>query len=159
MTKEDKELLLKDLCGRLPYGVFCVGVTYELDDDGEKYIPVKVKDILTEIHNYKLETASVRLGLVSSCKLETVKPYLRPLSSMTKEEEAEWHDLMVTPLLENECESLSRANSLDIYEQLQHLHLEYLYKHHFDYLGLIPRGLAIEVTLEDNPYKDNKDEV
>jgi hypothetical protein len=79
MTQEDKELLIKDLCSRLSYGVFCVGITYELDDDGEGYIPVKVKDILSEIHNYKLETASVRLGLITSCKLETVKAYLRPM--------------------------------------------------------------------------------
>ena len=86
MNEQNKELLLKDLSSRLSHGVFCVGITYELDDDGERYIPVKVKDTLTEIHNYKLETASVRLGLISSCKLETVKPYLRPMSSMTEEE-------------------------------------------------------------------------
>ena len=138
MTQEDKELLLKDLSSRLPYGVICVGITYELDDDGERYIPVKVKDTLTEIHNYKLETASVRLGLIDSCKLETVKPYLRPLSSMTEEEKEE--------LIKNFWGS---HTAKDTFEELSW----YLSKH-FDINELIPRGLAIEVTEDNNPYEN-----
>ena len=140
MTQEDKELLLKDLAARLPYGVFCVGITYELDDDGERYIPVKVKDTLTEIHNYKLETASVRLGLISSCKLETVKPYLRPMSSMTEEERKIYAKLLF-------------ADLGGVYEDYYKA-LDYLNAHHFDYRGLIERGLAIEVTEDNNPYKE-----
>jgi 3-methyladenine DNA glycosylase AlkD len=138
MTKEEKQLLLQDLCSRLSYGVFCVGITYELDDDGERYIPVKVKDILSEIHNYKLETASVRLGLISSCKLETVKPYLRPMSSMTEEEKEE--------LIKNFWGS---HTAKDTFEELSW----YLSKH-FDINELIPRGLAVAVTEENNPYKE-----
>ena len=127
MTQEDRELLIKDLSTRLPYGVFCVGITYELDeldDDGERYIPVKVKDTLTEIHNYNLETAYVRLGLISSCKLETVKPYLRPMSSMTEEEKKEVEDLNMNPF----------SSSVT----------DWLNAHHFDYRGLIEKGLALE---------------
>jgi 3-methyladenine DNA glycosylase AlkD len=138
MTKEEKQLLLVDLSARLPYGVFCVGITYKLDDDGERYIPVKVKDILSEIHNYKLETASVRLGLISSCKLETVKPYLRPMSSMTEEEKEE--------LIKNFWGS---HTAKDTFEELSW----YLSKH-FDINELIPRGLAVAVTEENNPYKE-----
>ncbi|MBQ1759673.1 MAG: hypothetical protein IIZ94_08315 [Prevotella sp.] len=138
MTQEDKQLLLKDLCARLPYGVFCVGTTYELDDDGERYIPVKVKDTLTEIHNYKLETASVRLGLISSCKLETVKPYLRPMSSMTEEEEDEWWEF-------DNKNTIVETHSYSI---------DWLNAHHFDYRNLIERGLAIAVTEDNNPYKE-----
>lgn len=134
MTQEDRELLIKDLSARLPYGVFCVGITYELDDDGEKYIPVKVKDTLTEIHNYNLETAYVRLGLISSCKLETVKLYLRSMSNMTEEEKKEVEDLNMNPF----------SSSVT----------DWLNAHHFDYHGLIEKGLAIEVTEENNPYKD-----
>lgn len=141
MLREDNELLLKDLSGRLPYGVFCVGTTYELDDDGERYIPVKVKDTLTEIHNYKLETASVRLGLVSSCKLETVKPYLRPMSSMTEEEKS-WFNKVV-------YDSMNIDNiSASVYVA------DWLYSKHLDVHGLIPKGLALEVTPDNNPYKD-----
>ena len=138
MLEEEKQLLLQDLCTRLPYGVFCVGTTYELDDDGERYIPAKVKDTLTEIHNYKLETASVRLGLISSCKLETVKPYLRPMSSMTEEEKEE--------LIKNFWGS---HTTKDTFEELSW----YLSKH-FDINELIPKGLAIAVTEDNNPYKE-----
>ena len=130
MNKEDKELLIKDLSARLPYGVVCVGITYELDDDGERYIPVKVKDTLTEIHNYNLETACVRLGLMSSCELETVKPYLRSQLSMTEEEKEEY------------CNTEYRFFT------------DWFNEHHFDYRELIEKGLAIEVTKENNPYED-----
>lgn len=138
MTQKEKQLLLVDLCARLPYGVFCVGTTYELDDDGERYIPVKVKDTLTEIHNYKLETASVRLGLISSCKLETVKPYLRPMSSMTEEEEDEWWEF-------DNKNTIVETHSYSI---------DWLNAHHFDYRNLIERELAIAVTEDNNPYKE-----
>lgn len=137
MTQEDKELLLRDLCARLPYGVLCVGTTYELDDDGEKYIPVKVKNTLTEIHNYKLETAYVRLGLISSCELETVKPYLRPMSDMTEEEKREYN----------------LTKTLSIVDYPTRESFDWLNAHHFDYRGLIPSGLANAVTEENNPYK------
>lgn len=130
MTQEEKQLLLRDLSARLPYGVVCVGITYELDDDGERYIPVKVKDTLTEIHNYNLETASVRLGLLSSCKLETVKPYLRSQLSMTEEEKEEY------------------CNTKYIFLS------DWFNEHHFDYRELIENGLAIEVTKENNPYEN-----
>ena len=140
MNEQNKELLLKDLSARLSHGVFCVGITYELDDDGERYIPVKVKDTLTEIHNYKLETASVRLGLISSCKLETVKPYLRPMSSMTEEERKIYTKLLF-------------ADLGGVYEDYYKA-LDYLNAHHFDYRGLIERGLAIEITKENNPYEN-----
>lgn len=143
MNQEDKELLLKDLGARLPYGVFCVGVTDELDDDGENYIPVKVKNILTEIHDYKLETAYVRLGLISSCKLETVKPFLRPLSSMTEEEKEEYCNLQAKFLYS------SQYPVTDAYKLF-----DWLNAHHFDYRGLIEKGLAIEVTENNNPYEN-----
>ena len=134
MTIEDKELLLIDLCTRLPYGVVCAGITYELDDDGENYISVKVKNTLTEIHNYKLETVYVRLGLISTCKLETVKPYLRLMSSMTEEEDKEWQIYK-----NNIAESCDERLGERIYE----LH-DWFNSHHFDYRGLIEKGLAIE---------------
>ena len=127
MTKEEKSLLLQDLSARLPYGVICVGVTYDLDDDGERYIPVKVRNILTEINNYTLETASVKLDLISSCKLETIKPYLRPMSSMTEEEKKEYEN----------CYQSDDTTTVTLL-------VDFYNKKHFDYRGLIPMGLALE---------------
>ena len=153
MTQEDKELLLKDLSARLPYGVFCVGITYELDDDGERYIPVKVKDTLTEIHNYKLETASVRLGLISSCKLETVKPYLRRLSSMTKKETKELFKEIGFKFTCNTCgipahyhyEFAKQIKGIPTITNVDFIKMiDWLNAHHFDYRGLIGKGLALE---------------
>lgn len=144
MTLEDKELLLIDLSARLSYGVVCAGITYELDDDGERYIPVKVKNTLTEIHNYKLETAYVRLGLISSCKLETVKPYLRPMSSMTEEEKNDYLNTFKKSIIGTDEED-GRVWTVDS--------IEWLNKNHFDYRGLIERGLAIVVNENNNPYK------
>jgi hypothetical protein len=127
MTQEEKQLLLQDLSGRLPYGVVCVGVTYELDDDGENYIPVKVKNTLTEIHNYKLETACVKLGFISSCELETVMPYLRPMSSMTEEEKIDY-------------QAFFNYDGVEYPEE----YIDWLNAHHFDYRGLITKRLALE---------------
>lgn len=151
MTQKEKQLLLQDLCARLPYGVVCVGITYELDDDGERYIPVKVKDTLTEIHNYNLETASVRLGLLSSCKLETVKPYLRPMSSMTEEEKEELKNLFDAEKVTSD--SIFYLEGGTLVEYLSRISysfcseiIDWLNAHHFDFRNLIERGLAIDCT-------------
>lgn len=143
MTQEEKGLLLKDLCGRLPYGVVCIGITYDLDDDGEKYIDVKVKSTLTEIHNYKLETASVRLGLISSCRLETIKPFLRPMDSMTEEEKEELSQISEEYL--NDW-SIADNNLLKwkIDAKVSSRRAEFYNSHHLDWNGLIEKGLAIE---------------
>ena len=140
MTQEDKELLLKDLSARLPYGVICVGVTYDLDDDGERYIPVKVRNILTEINNYTLETASVKLDLISSCKLETIKPYLRPMSSMTEEENEEFEELFISYSISRDRNCVYHSSRGDLNLEI----IDWLNAHHFDYRGLIDKGLALE---------------
>ena len=65
------------------------------------------------------------------------KPYLRPLSSMTEEELKEFQEFRnITPL------------------DWLPLALDWLLEHHFDFRGLIPKGLAIEVTESNNPYKE-----
>lgn len=144
MTQEEKELLIKDLSARLPYRVVCVGITYDLDDDGEEYIAVKVKNTLTEIHNYNLETAYVRLGLISSCRLETVKPYLRPMSSMTEEEKKIMRSCGFE-LIPYDTGYTGFANIENCIDEVSFRFMEeFLNSHHFDYRGLIPMGLALE---------------
>lgn len=129
MTQEDKELLLRDLCARLPYGVICeiLFVKEELKADYIKYLQ---KDTTFQI-----------------------KPYLRPMSSMSKEEEDEWCGLNIDPLLEAVGERHTRVEDLMLRAKSQYKPTEWLNAHHFDYRNLIEKGLAIEVTEENNPYK------
>ena len=113
--KEDKEVLLKDLCGRLPYGV-------KVQHQHEDYLD-EIQTIERISRRYgEIETESV-LGFV-----DDFKPYLRPMSSMTEEERSQYNFY------------LSRIE----YAYDASLLIDWLNKNHFDYRGLIPKGLAIE---------------
>ncbi len=127
MTKEDKELLLKDLCARLPYGV-------KVQHQDENYLE-EVQTVEHISRKYgEIETNSV-LGFV-----DDFKPYLRPMSSMTEEERKEYL---------NAC-----GNEMDNpLSSPRYSGIDYLNANHFDYRGLIPKGLAIEVNENNNPYK------
>ena len=136
MTQEDKELLLKDLCDRLPYGVICLADIDKTFDGGviSKINVINLKKDWLEFEN-----------IITPFHLDEVKPYLRPMSSMTEEERKEYE------LLANHC----------IVTSIGFIHLEaapltdWLNAHYFDYRGLIEKGLAIAVTEENNPYVKN----
>jgi len=132
MTQEEKQLLLKDLCARLPYGV----IYHRIDGAN---IELRVADIKNENLNY---TDNI---VVRECK-----PYLRPMSSMTEKEKSEFFEISGLTFYDDlfACKKLAK-NKLFIGKLL-----DYLNAHHFDYNGLIEKGLAIEVTEENNPYKD-----
>lgn len=118
MTQE-KELLLKDICARLPYEVK-VSVDNKHWCDFHKDIPVK----LTLDNTYRI-LLGVSLGYI--------KPYLFPLSSMTEEQRKEFGTtLKYLPAEEIEIWTL---NTYD-----------WCNKNHFDYRGLIPMGLAIDAN-------------
>lgn len=129
MTQEDKKLLLKDLSARLPYGVMLNIDYYDLQGDGK----LKNRDVVLSYGN---------IGYCSdNTNWVSVKPYLRPMSSMT-EEEIETYRIIIKSLLKNSVTD----NIATLYNFLNSKHL--------DYNGLIHLGLAIEVTEENNPYKD-----
>jgi hypothetical protein len=128
MTQEEKELLLKDLCGRLAYGVILFDNLYNRVLYGVDWFN-PINGILTTGDK--------------STTIEEIKPYLRPMSSMTKEEAEDYNDL-VNELSEYDCQPEHSASKL----------IDWLNTHHFDYHGLIEKGLAIEVTEENNPYGD-----
>jgi hypothetical protein len=112
MTQEDKDLLLVDLCARLPYGVFCnMGLDYPLPL--QRLLVDKLDGILLDFYED---------GKDYQVYLGEVKPYLRPMSSMTEEE----YNFVY-----------NGHNSFWVIE-------DYCNKHHLDYRGLIPKGLAIE---------------
>ena len=122
MTAIEKQLLLKDLSARLPYGVKGI-ITYNGD-----------KDIFTLKGVFNI----LFLSDTECCNIEDFKPYLRPMSSMTEEEKLMYEGLMIG------TDNISYM--LDV--------IDWLNAHHFDYRGLIEKGLAIAVTEENNPYKD-----
>jgi len=127
MNQEDKELLLKDLTARLPYGVKC---TTKSSWNGI-YTIVGYKD-----NRFFLDCPIYDEG-DDEWMIESIVPYLRPMSSMTKEEKLMYEGLMIG------TDNVSYM--LDV--------IDWLNSNHFDYHGLIPKGLAIEVTEENNPYE------
>ena len=128
MTQEDKELLLKELCARLPYGV----KVYVGEDIAMTLKQIDYKGFCESWENEDFK-----------CHSRWMLPYLRPISSMTEEEKKE--------LFEISCEG-NIEYPYGIYFRCQ----DWLNAHHFDYRGLIEKGLAIEVTEDNNPYETGK---
>ena len=151
MIQEEKELLLRDLSARLPYGVKGI-ITYNGD-----------KNIFTVVGMYK---GILNLSDSEACKVEDFKPYLRPMSSMTEEEAIELSilygvkDILSIKITDEyiEVEVDDGFCSTEIWtiwydEIISSIEIfDWLNAHHFDHRGLIEKGLAIEVTEENNPY-------
>ena len=151
MTQEDKELLLKDLCARLPYGVYCKGITKEYDGDKDEYIDVEVENTLLELHNYKCAYGLV--GLMNECDITTIKPYLRPMSSMTEEETEEYEQMVYDEAdgCYNDGRVYYTGNKIINIDDVNKL-IDWLNAHQFDYRGLIDRGLALKAP--EDMYKE-----
>jgi hypothetical protein len=125
MTKE-KELLLQDLSARLPYGV-------------------KVK--FNNINILSLGTHT-RVGEYVTDVIEPCKPYLFPMSSMTKEQKREYHQSTSKDIDMLQDVILERINGKDNNDKhaIAYNGIDWLNAHHFDYRGLIEKGLAIDAT-------------
>ena len=139
MVQEDKRTcLLKDLCARLPYGVKC-------EYDNLRYGGVfKVTDI--EYNGYISGVIDNKHCWTVFDPLE-LKPYLFPLSSMTDKDLVEFFQIKGLNLNSDELKTFRRgitviASTLPSYSR----HIDWLNKNHFDYRGLIEKGLAIDAT-------------
>ena len=122
MTQEEKQLLLQDLSARLPYGVMI--------QIPELFYPQrKVTEKLVSINDLWHFNDN-------GTYIENVRPYLRPMSSMTEEEKIDYR-------------AFFNYDGVEYPEE----YIDWLNAHHFDYRGLIEKGLAIAVTEENNPYK------
>ena len=119
MIQEDRELLLKDLCARLPYGV---KVNEAVQGDFTLISLLKERAFTT------CETEDC----YNDFPIECIKPYLFPLSSMTEEQKKEYQYITERWMYDS---SYSISDSTD-----------WLNKNHFDYRGLIEKGLAIDAT-------------
>ena len=117
MTLEEKNLLLKDLCGRLPYGVKVESVFINPDTKEHKSCGIEIFDATNLL--------MIRDGLGE------FKPYLFPLSSMSEELKEEYQCL-----LDNQYSFDANGNIFTLQD--------FYCKYHIDYRGLIPIGLGID---------------
>jgi len=156
MKQEDKNLLLRDLSARLPYGVKILheGWNWEWDDElstVERVVGIDDKFVYTKVidtHNgeeYRDDKHTISLF--------DDKIFLRPMSSMTEEERKEYYST------QSEYTHRIYPDSADFSEHTEYSWtaktIDWLNANHFDYRGLIPMGLAIKVTEENNPYHEN----
>lgn len=142
MEERLKQLLLQDLCARLPYDIIC-----EVFDPQQEYEEDVFNAHLIQIDAWTSHCYFWGCSETDPYNIEQVKPYLRSLSSMTEEEVAEFVNLQEDFF--KYCKN-QYAGVLTIAAQ------DWLNRKKFDYRGLIPMGLAIEVTEENNPYKTRK---
>lgn len=128
MTKEEQQLFCADLCARLPYEV-------KVEYRGE---PITL-DYALFAKEYSLAFGQYPMKF-NLDKLDTIKPYLRPMESMTEKERSElrqWGSLCMTP---DDC-----VEDVGVYGVIHSIPvIDWLNAHHFDYRGLIKKGLALE---------------
>ena len=136
MTQEDKDLLLKDLCARLPYGVKVKDTYYNYDENS------------ATIWLLDLNTQKVRIFADEDWQsIEYIKPYLFPLSSITEEQREELYKIgwyldedKIYSCFRN-YDDANYKTHIDSFELIN-----WCYKNNFDINGLIPMGLAIDAT-------------
>lgn len=147
MTVEEIDLLYADLCSRIPCGVAYHWKGRTSEDDMPHYLN------------------GMNEWMIFYIQQGFVKPYLRPLSSMTEEEWKEFEEIFGFPIGAGYNTVTKKLNvynyvvidkgyGVDIwFDDIANI-LNWLNAHHFDYRGLIEKGLAIAVTEENDPYKD-----
>ena len=119
MKQEEKDLLLKDLCARLPYGVKVQRYNYD--------------DVETIETLYEIDCDGCMSTLECEALRPVSKPYLFPLSSMTEEQKKEYHELIG---------GMFGTSALINFEVLE----DFFHKNHLDYRGLIEKSLALDAT-------------
>ena len=141
MTQEDKELLLKDLCARLPYGV----KVQRLETNKYNFYKLEAIDAVNNQTGITSQSPYMGSGAFTTkcAEIEKIKPYLFPLSSMTEEQKKEYnywkHEV---PVCRYEYGDV--VEEIELYDSPESF--EYLIENHFDYRGLIEKGLAIDAT-------------
>lgn len=137
MTQEQKDLLLKDLCARLPYGI---KVQYENEIFDVEYVCPMYEEV--KLDNHETWTLSI----------DEVKPYLFPLSSMSEDQKYEFYLRFIV----RDCDCVfdyfkfcldngkwhKLLTSLLAVEEI----IDWFHKNHIDYRGLIPVGVAEDAT-------------
>lgn len=129
MTQEEKSLVLRDICGRLPHGI----TIYRVTDNSTHCI--QYSDITENIDQFS--------HFLECSGIENIKPYLRPMSSMTEDEMKTYRTLQDTACSYH----YEFGDIVDDYQYFDNYDsLDYLNSIHVDYRGMIPMGLALEST-------------
>ena len=127
-TQEQKELLIKDLCARLPYEII-------IEHEGI----LSRLDTIFMCDSISISSTSMDEKLSYNLDLNEIKPCLYPLSSMTDEQKKELDDTLVDLNLKALSDKIS-SEVVSTYE------IDFYNKNHFDYRGLIPMGLAMDAS-------------
>lgn len=152
MEKELKQLLFKDLSARVPYGVMC---WYNCITAYDNMVIAKANVVgklngIVPLSNGHIGFMVGNIDKVHALEGD-IKPYLKPMYSMTEEEREEYHSLCY----EEEREELEYGEWVTrVYFHDTIASIDWLNAHHFDYRGLIKNRLAIAVTEENNLYKE-----
>lgn len=130
MTQEEKQILIKDLCARLPYHTKCYCKWSKEASNG-------TSGCIQELSTFLLDECEIMDNPEYDCQVSEIKPYLRPLSSMTDDERDKFRELggVMSHNVQNDTWVLC-AFAPEAYDWLN--------QHHFDYRGLIDKGLALE---------------
>jgi len=128
LTIEEKSLLLQDLCARLPYSVKC----YPVITNGE---PNTIGGYCEVLNDFYIREVG------GWFPISMIKPYLRPMSSMTKEERKELLEIAVA--LSYNKDDIIIGTQINSFRQLDGV-LDLFNSHHLDWRGLIEKGLALE---------------
>lgn len=139
MTKDEKELLIKDICPRLPYDVKAYVRNYSKLDRKWYEGVYTIESIHPSLNNIFVCSERGSVEVIVGYDDYEIKPYLFPLSSMTEEQEKELEEI------DPEFYSLICENG-DIYVSMDVRGYDWLNKNNFDYRGLIDMGLAIDAT-------------
>ena len=122
MTQEEKQLLLKDLCARLPYKV-----KLGFENSDLILVPEEFNIYTMQLSTNQIYPKVDRAVIKHIYDIWNYRPYLRPMSSMTEKELKELNVIF------DDCDTEYRVEAQD-----------WLISHHFDYRGLIEKGLALE---------------
>ena len=144
MTQEEKDLLLRDLCARLPYGVKCCIYNF-----GEDIVRIK-EDVLWSVQGDNILTLKSCVEKGEAYMYHQIRPYLIPFSSLTEEQRNYISKLLIDT--QNEFSPYGEINmkgcdNLFICSVKQsNALINYCLTNHLDINGLIEEGLAIDVT-------------
>lgn len=137
MIQEDENLLLQELCARLPYGVKCHFKYGSAEDD-------------VTLDCIDKNVARFEYGWYGTFHVNVdanyIKPYLRPMSSMTEEEKKEYDNFLFDNLEREDVIGYEdKAFGIDVIMRYRSWEVvQWLLKHHLDFNGLIDLGLALE---------------